>query len=176
MSKTHELINEIKAGLKQKNSSQKDEVSVMRCMLNDTDYKVGVYDKTGKIGEYCPAEDFRGMLSSVMSASAHISKDEADVLIRDHEISKAEASSVVGVSKEFVNTYLKTGRKLPLGGREGTNFSLITKTVPEKVKPCPKRVGVSEDGSGIYETPTKVIPEHTGLKAQGSCPEWVKNR
>ena len=36
-------------------------------------------------------------------------------------LKKKEAEKFVNVSKEFVNTYLGTKRKLPLGGREKTN-------------------------------------------------------
>lgn len=170
----NEIIHDIKTNLKQRNSSQKDEITVMQAMLNDTTYNVGIYDKTGKVGEYCPAEDFNSMLSSVISTATKIGKDEAKSLAQAHEVSKGEARSMVNISKEFTNTYLKTNRKLPLGGREDTNFALSLKDVPERTKPCPRKVGIKDDGSSIYETPTKTIPAHVGLKAYGSCPPWVK--
>lgn len=169
-----DLVKDIKDGLKQRNSSQKDEITVMQAMLNDTSYSVDVYDKSGKIGEYNPAEDFNAMTASIISATTKISKDEAKALAEAHEVTKAEAKSQVGISKEFIHTYLGTGRKLPLGGREETNFALSLKDVPERTKPCPRKVGIGDDGSGIYETPTKIIPAHIGLKAYSSCPAWVK--
>lgn len=169
-----DIVKDIKDNLKQRNASQKDEIVVMQAMLNDTSYSVDLYDKTGKVGEYCPAEDFNGMMASVISTTTKISKEEAKELAEAHEVTKGEAKTMVGVSKEFVNTYLHTGRKLPLGGREETNFALSLKDVPERTKPCPKKVGIGEDGSSIYETPNKIIPAHIGLKAYGSCPLWVK--
>lgn len=176
MSAVNELIVEIRTNLKQKNASQKDEVRVMQAMLNDTEYKVDVYDKTGVTGQYCPAEDFRSMEASIIASAAKISKEEAKALADAHEVSKNEAASMVGVSKEYINTYLGTGRKLPLGGRPETNFALSLKDVPEKSKPTPHKVGVGETGEDIYETPNKTIPAHLGLKAYSSCPEWIKNQ
>lgn len=173
MATVKDLVKEIHDGLKQKNSSQKDEVRVMQAMLNDTSFKVGVYGKDGKEGEYCPAEDFKSMASSIVASAAKINKKEAEEIISTYEVSKAEASSMVNISKEFINTYLDTGRKLPLGGRETTNFALVARQVEEKTKPCPKKVGVDESGNPIYDTPIKTIPAHTGLKAYSSCPSWM---
>ena len=41
---------------------------------------------------------------------------------------------MINISKQFIHTYLETGRKLPLGGREKSNISLVNKTIPETVK------------------------------------------
>ena len=168
------LIKEIKDGLTQKNSSQKDEIRVMQAMLNDTSFKVDVYDNNGKNGEYCPAEDFRGMVSSIVSSTAKITRDEAKVLTENYEASKNDAGTMVNISKEYINTYMHTGRKLPLGGRADTNFFLSARDVPEKTKPCPKKVGFDENGKAIYATPNKTIPAHMGLKAYSSCPKWLQ--
>ena len=74
MENVQNLINEIKNNLTQKSSSKKDEVRVMKAMLNDTSYKVAVYDKSGKTGEYCPAESAKQIVSSVLQHSAGISR------------------------------------------------------------------------------------------------------
>ena len=173
MATVKELVKEIREGLSQKNSSQKDEVRVMQAMLNDTSFKVGVYGKAGKEGKYCPAEDFKSMASSIVASATKISKKEADEIISTYEVSKTEAASMVNVSKQFINTYLETGRKLPLGGRETTNFALVAREVAEKTKPCPQKVGVDDSGKPIYETPIKTIPAHTGLKAYSPYPYWM---
>lgn len=170
----NDLLNEIKTSLKQKNASQKDEVRVMQSMLNDDTYKVGLYNKSGETGQYCPAEDYRSMVSSIISSTTKISKDEASALAKEHEASKQEAATMVNISKQFTLTYLETGRKYPLGGREKTNFALSLKDVPERVKPCPQKVGIDDNGQDIYETTEKTTPAHLGLKAYSSCPEWLK--
>lgn len=170
----NELLEEIKTGLTQKNSSQKDEVRVMQAMLNDTSFVVDVYSNKGKEGTYCPAEDFRDMVGSIVASATKINKDEAKVLANSYEASKNDATTMLNISKEFVNTYIHTGRKLNLGGREDTNFCLIGRDVPEKTKPCPKKVGYDSDGQPIYETPDRPIPAHLGLKAYSSCPKWMR--
>ena len=168
------LIEEIKGGLKQKNASQKDEVRVMQAMLNDTEYEVGLYNKSGEYATYNPAQDYKSMIGSVISATTKISKEEAQTLANEHEVSKQEATSMVNISKQFTLTYLETGRKYPFGGRKDTNFALSLKDVPERVKPCPQKVGIDDGGNDIYEIKDKTTPAHLGLKAYGSCPEWLK--
>lgn len=169
-----DLVEEIKESLTQKNSSQKDEIRVMQAMLNDTSFKVDVYGNDGKEGEYCPAEDFKGMVSSIIAEAAKISKEEARSLSQNYEATKNDAGTMVNISKEYINTYMHTGRKLPLGGREDTNFALCSREVDERVKPCPKKVGFDDSGKAIYETPNRTIPAHLGLKAYSSCPKWLR--
>ena len=174
MSKTLELVNEIKQSLSQVSSSNKDEVKIMQAMLNDTEYEVGVYTNTGLKETYNPAKDFRGMLSGIISSTTKISKEEASTLVESHEVTKSEANTMVNVSKEFVNTYLGTGRKLPFGGRENYNIAISFKEVEETIKTYPKKVGINEDGSSRYETAERKVPAHITGKVHGSCPEWVK--
>lgn len=174
MSTVQSLVNEIKEGLSQVSSSTKDEVRIMQAMLNDTEYEVGVYGASGLKETYNPAKDFRSMLSTVVSSTTKISKEEAASLVNDHEVTKAEATSMVNVSKEFVNTYIATGRKLPFGGREKSNIAISGKEVKETVKTYPKKVGVNEDGTGRYESGERKVPSHITAKVYGSCPDWVK--
>lgn len=174
MSKTTELIKEIKEGLTQTSSSQKDEVRVMQSMLNDKDYVVGVYGKEGKKEDYSPSADYRKMISNVITGTTKMKKEEAEQLADKYEATKSDATSMVGISKEFVNTYLTCGRKLPLGGREKSNFELSIKENKECVKKYPKQVGTDANGKGIYESTPKNVPAHNSIKAHGSCPVWVK--
>ena len=118
------LVNEIKDNLSQVSSSNKDEVRVMQAMLNDKEYEVGVYTNAGLKETYNPAKDFRGMLSGIVSSTTKISKDESESLVDSYDVTKSDASTMVNVSKEFVNTYIGTGRKLPFGGREKFNIAV----------------------------------------------------
>jgi predicted DNA-binding protein (UPF0251 family) len=168
------LVKEIKDNLSQVSSSTKDEIRVMQAMLNDKEYEVGVYTNTGLKETYNPAKDFRAMLSGVVANTTKISKEEAAALVDVHEVTKSEASTMVNVSKEFVNTYLATGRKLPFGGRETSNIAISGKDVKETTKTYPKKVGVNEDGTDRYESGERKVPAHFTAKIYGSCPEWVK--
>lgn len=174
MSNVLELVNEIKTNLSQTSSSTKDEVRVMQAMLNDKDYEVGVYGNSGLKETYNPAKDFRSMLAGIISNTTKITKEESASLVNNYEVSKSEANAMVNVSKEFVNTYLNTGRKLPFGGREKSNIMISAKEIPETIKTYPKKVGINEDGTDRYESGERKVPAHCSAKLHASCPDWVK--
>ena len=169
-----DVLTDIKINLRQVSSSAKDEVRVMQSMLNDTSYEVQVYSKDGVQETYNPAKDFRKMTSNIVAATTKVSKEEAEKLVDGYEVSKSDAATMVNVSKEYVNTYLQTGRKLPFGGRELHSFALSMKEEEAKIKPYPRKTGVDENGKAIYEPGKKEIPAHYGVKVHGSCPSWVK--
>ena len=141
-------------------------------MLNDKTYAVDVYGTTGKIGTYCPSDDARKMVASVITATTKISKDEAEHLSSEHEFSKNESASFINVGKEFINTYVETGRKLPLGGRATSNVSLSGKEVEASISSYPKKT-VDAKGNVTYENAEKKVPAHTTIKGSGPCPGWL---
>lgn len=165
--KTADLIKNIKENLSQASASNKDEVAVMRAMLNDKDFKVTTFTNSGT-SEHCPAQEYRSMLSNVVSATAKISKAEAENLVDSYEAKKSDAETMIALSKDFTNTYLRTGRKINLGGTEKSNISIQLKDVPESVKRYPKKV----DG-GYVKAETKV-PAHEGLTVSAPCPDWAR--
>lgn len=170
-----ELIAQINETRTQSSASAKNEVDVARAMLNDRSYVVDVYGKSGVIGQYCPSEDARGMVKNILRATTKISSKEATELADTYEFTRGDAQTQVNFSKEFINTYMQTGRKLPLGGREKSNVSLLRKVKEEKENSYPRKVGVNEDGTDKYESvSTGVIPEHESIKVMGGCPSWIK--
>lgn len=169
-----DLVLEIKENLSQVNSSQKDEVRVMKAMLNDPSYKVGIYGKGGKEGEYCPREDAVSIVTSVLHNAVSMSNAEAEVIADKYEFTKNEASAMVNMSKEFINTYLQTGRKLPLGGREKSDISISGKEVKPSTTTYPVKVGFDENGEAIWGKGTKEIKAHMSAKIHAGCPSWVK--
>ena len=174
-STVEELIKEINETRTQTSASAKDETRVMRTMLNDPTFKVNVYGKSGVEGVYCPYEESRTMIGNIIRDTTKISGKEAMELSQSYEFGKQESNIMIGISKEFINTYLETGRKLPLGGRATSNVKLIIKHEEEKTKRYPKKVGVNEDGTVRYDqNATTVIPAHDTIRVQGSCPSWLK--
>jgi len=174
MDKVSMLVKEIREGLSQTSSSQKDEVRVMRTMLNDRDYKVDVYGKDGVSGQYCPAEDARIIAASIISSAAKIPAAEAAKLAENYEFSKNEATLMIDVSKEFVNTFLQTGRKFPLGGREKSNVSLAIKDVESTTRTYPKKVGVNNDGTPRFGKGEVQVNAHQSVRVFAPCPPWVE--
>ncbi len=168
------LLNEIQTGLKQTSSSRKDEVRVMQAMLSDDSYEVSVYGKDGVEEAYCPAKDFKGMCSSVMASAAKIPMAEAENLMSNYEVKKGEANSMINISKEFVNTFLQTGRKLPLGSREKSDVSLSLKKVDATTRLYPTKIGVNDDGTDKYSKTPTTIPAHESVRVHAPCPSWCK--
>ena len=174
MEKVNDLVKEIKTNLTHASSSHKDEVRVMRAMLNDTSYEAGVYDKSGKIGTVAPAKEFKSMISNVISTTTKISTEEADSLAALYDAKKSDAESMVTISKEFINTYLKTDRKIGLGGREKSNVSIIRKEVGASTRSYPKQVGIGADGKPVYEKVEVKVSPYESVKVYSPCPAWVK--
>lgn len=170
---TSALIADIKKNLSQTNASHKDEVAVMQAMLSDPTYEVTQYDKSGPVGSYNPCKDFRGMCASIIENTTKIPGAEAEALMENYTVKKAEADTMVNVSKEFINTYLSTGRKLPMGGRATSNVSLSPKHIPETVRTCPRRVGNAADNGEYSRVPT-TIPAHDAVRVHAPCPKWLK--
>lgn len=161
-------IKEIKDNCAQRSVSKKDEITVMKAILNDPEYSVDVYEKSGKVGEYNPSQDLRKMLTNVVSSTTRISSKEAAELVNQYEFTKSDASTMINVSKEFINSYLPTGRKLSLGGREMSNIHLLWKEIPERTTGVP-----SKDNKDRKST---FIPAHGGIKTSNPCPSWIEKR
>ena len=173
-----ELIVEINTARNQKTSANtRDEVRVMMTMLNDPTFKVDVYNRTGVTGQFCPYEASRQMIVNIIKDATKISTQEARALAESYQFDRSTSDTMVGISKEFINTYLETGRKLPLGGREKSNISIAKKVKPAKVNTYPKKVGIADDGSDIYETVNDgMTPEHGSIKVYSPCPTWLSNK
>lgn len=170
------MVKDIKDNLSQVSSSHKDELAVMQAMLNDTDYQVGVFKKDGQVGTYCPAAEAKDMVARILTTAAKVNPQEAKVLAEGYQFTKADAAAEVGIAKEFINTYVQTGRKLPLGGREFSDVSLELKAVEEKSTGYPKKMGMDANGKPIYKTEQVQIPVHTGIKSSSPCPSWVRGK
>ena len=171
------LIKEINDTRTQTSASAKDEVRVMRAMLNDPTFKVDVYGRSGVEGQYCPYDEARSMVSTIIKDTTKISAKEAADLAANYTFGKQEATAMIGIAKEFVNTYVETGRKLPLGGRADSNISLAKKVKEARTNSFPKKVGVNDDGSDRYETVDDgMIPAHKSIKVYSSCPSWLTKK
>lgn len=174
------LIEEIKKA-NSKGGSRKDEVRVMKAMLNDTDFQVGVYNNEGKESEYCPAEVAKNMVGDIISSATNVSKNEAQAIANDYTFTNKDAEKMVTISKEFVNVYTDSGRKFNLGKRETSNVSLYKKDVETRERNFPKAV-VGKDGKPVlddkgnakYETSHVTVPAHTTMRTVSRCPEHLK--
>lgn len=175
MENVKEVINKIVSENTRVSASQKDEVLVMKAMLNDRDYNVTVYDRNGATDSTInPSECARSITSNILTNAAGIPKAEANGIVEDYEFTKSDAENMINISKQFVHTYLETGRKLPLGGREKSNISLVNKTISETVKGIPVNSGTDDQGNPVWTTKSTVRPKHNSIKVISPCPNWLK--
>lgn len=156
-------------------TSQKQEVLVCNAMMNDTSYEVPVYSGSGYQGVYNPAQSFRRVLSSSMSHMTGMSRVETDKLVKNYKFSPAEATEILNFSKEFIHTYLHTGRKLPLGGREKSNISLKLKSIQPGFVSYPVKVGEDKNGHPICESKEAYVGGYETVKVYGPWPQWCKD-
>jgi hypothetical protein len=170
------MVAEIHGNLSQKSSSSKDEITVMQAMLNDKTYKVDVYKKDGVVESYCPAEAATKMVGNIIASTTRVGSQEAESLASDYQFTKSDAATFIGISKEFINTYVQTGRKLPLGGRETSNVSLEYRDIEAHESGFPKKIGVDANGKDIYKITDTKIPAHSGIKASSPCPSWLNSK
>ena len=143
-------------------------------MMNDNTYQVATYAGGGYQGIYNPASSFRRVVSNAMSAVTGMSRMESDALLAKHEFSPQDAREMINFSKEFVLTYLRTGRKLPLGGRDMSNISLKLKDVPGGFVSYPVKVGEDSSGHAICESKEAYVGSYQTIKVYGPCPPWRK--
>lgn len=172
--KVAELIDDINETRNSVASNSKDELRVMRAMMNDTSYSVDVYGKDGKEGVYNPSEDMRGMISNIIKTTTHMPKAEADELATNYEFTKSDAQTMLNFSKEYVNTYLDTGRKFGFGGRSDRDIKIVKRVVEEHPNTYSKKIGVNDDGTNRYEQVVNgTIPRFTTVRVYSTCPSWV---
>ena len=165
-----ELINDIRENLKQKSASRRDEEAVMRAMLNDRNFVVKDWSSQET---HCPATEYREMVAGIIASTTKMPKVEACSIVDSYEVKKSDASTMVTLSKDFVNSTLRTGRKINLGATEKSDISIQLKEIPETQKKFPMKTGVNEDGSPRYEKNETTIPAHEGLKVSSPCPKWT---
>lgn len=171
--KVEELLKNIKENLTQKSASYKDEVKVMKAMLSDDSFEVSVYSNKG-VEKHNPAKEFKSMVSGIVAATTKISKEEAETLTNNYDVKKSDAETMVNLSKDFLNTALRTGRKINLGGTANSDISIQIRELEQTTKRYPKKVGVNADGTPKYENQTTTVPAHNTLKVTSPCPKWAK--
>lgn len=161
------VVSSIKKDLRQSSSSSKDEVTVMMAMMNDKSYKVDEIDsKNGEVvSSYCPAEVAQDLAATIIKGATKVSAAEADELAKNHTFSRKEATAMVTMSKEFINTYLDCGRKIKFGNREGKSLVLSQKDKEASSCTFPKRTGYDDNGKPIYQLASTEIAAYKEVKA-----------
>lgn len=158
------IMDEIKETTKKaKAASKVDEIRVMRGMLNDPDFSISIYDKNkGMIGSRCPREEAVKFAANVSSSITGLDIKSATEIANGYEFTKKDAIFLIDNAKDFVSTYLETGRKLPIVQSATTEASLIVRHVDEKTKPVPNGTG------------TTTIPAYDKVVSKSKCPKYSR--
>lgn len=140
------LMTEIKEiTKKQKSASRVDEIRVMRTMLNDPEFSVSIYDKNkGLIGTRCPREEAVKFAANISSSITGLDSKSATELASSYEFTKKDAIFLLENSKDFTQTYLTTGRKLPIVQTADAEAALLLKPVESKEKTIPTSDGTKQ--------------------------------
>lgn len=142
--KTDQLIAAIVEKTSQIAVNRTDEVTVMQTMLNDEVFRVGEYDR--KNGEYTnthsPREEALDIVKEAYTGLTGSSDVEAETLMGGYMFSKKQAQNFIGISKDFIGTYLQSGRKMTVMSEPRGEATLSLrhiedheKTVPDKNNP-----------------------------------------
>ena len=156
-------------------ASQKDEIAVMRAMINDKDFKVQVYDRNGATDQFIsPSDNARSIGSKILTRTTKMPRAESNTLMSEDEFTNKDAEAFVNISKEFISGYMDTGRKLPLGKREKSDISLSRKIVEPSTKGTPIKVDVDANGNDVWETKTTYRPGHESIRVHAPHPPYIK--
>lgn len=134
------LITEIKKSTKQVSINKVDEVRVMKCMLNDKQYRAGIYDKNnGYVGDHCPAEEATMFVKNVIQGATGLDSRDSMHLAESYEFTSRDAQFMINNMKDFLDVYTQTGRKINLIQNGTTDASIYTKDVVASTKMVPSR-------------------------------------
>lgn len=142
MAKTEleELISEIKKSTNQIAINKVDEVRVMKSMLNDKDFTIGVYDRTmGYIGQRSPHQEAVKFVKGIISGATGLDKKDSQILADNYEFTKKDASFLLDNMRDYLKVYTSTGRKINVMQSAETEACLYTKSVPVTTKRIPDK-------------------------------------
>ena len=169
MSNLEQVISDIKKDLKQTSINKVDEVNVMKAMLNDKDFYIGVYDKgVGYVGQRCPHEEAVNFAKNIISGCTGLDGKDSRHLAENYQFTKRDATFLLTNMKDFLSVYTSTGRKIGVIQNATTEAALYTKEVSggSKVVPDKEHPGSSK---------TIETQSFTKLVSVSKCPKYTDN-
>lgn len=161
------LVAEIKKNTANQIAINKvDEVRVMRTMLNDRDFKLGIYDKSlGYIGNRCPHEEAVNFAKNIIAGSTGLDAKDSRHLAENYEFTKRDASFLIDNMRDFLEVYTSTGRKINVMQTAATEACLYTKSVEATNKSVP-------DKNNPGKNKQVVTSPYVKLVAVTKCPKY----
>lgn len=148
-----ELISQIQEiTVRQKSQNKGDEIAVAQALLNDPEFQVGIYDKNkGLIGTRNVHEEAVKFVSNISAEITGLDKKTAEELAGKYTFTKKDANFIINTSRDFIQTYLRTGRKFNLIQTDDSEASVFMKPVPAKDKIVPSKDGTKLVKTGAYQ-------------------------
>ena len=72
MENAREVIKIVTDNVKQKSSSKKDEVTVMKALMNDTEYSTKIYGTLNGVETHYPSRELRKIVANAVSSITKI--------------------------------------------------------------------------------------------------------
>lgn len=139
-SELEKMVKQIKSETKQIAINKVDEVNIMRTMLNDKNFSIGVYDKnSGYVGQRCPHDEAVLFVKNVINGATGLDTKDSKVLAEGYEFTKKDANFLLTNMRDFISVYMTTGRKINIMQNAQTEASLYTKEMPEGEKCIPDK-------------------------------------
>jgi hypothetical protein len=163
----NELIDQIKQNTKNKSQSISDQLRVQQMLLNDPDYEISIYDKNkGRIGSRNVHTEAVNFISDISSAITGVDKKEAFECASKYKFTKKDANFFYNMNRDFMQTYLQTGRKINIVQTENSEASIFYRPVASREKIVPGR-----NGNGNRST---VVSAFQKVVVRSRAPKYMK--
>ena len=162
------LIADIKKNTKQTAINKVDEVRVMKSMLNDKDFSIGVYDKAqGYIGQKCPHDDAVKFVKNIVAGATGLDSKDSMHLAQNYEFTNRDANFLLSNMRDFLYVYTGTGRKINIIQSADTEAAIFIREAKASDKLIPDK-----DNPG--KTKKVRTSAYTKLVSNSKCPRYNK--
>ena len=161
------MISEIKVQTaKQIAINKVDEVKVMKSMLNDPDFSIGIYDKKmGYVGQRCPHNEAVSFVKNVINNATGLDSKDSMHLAENYEFTNKDANFMLTNMRDFLSVYTGIGRKINIVQNENSEAYLFARNIPAGTKTVPDKLN---PGSSVK---VDVVP-FTKIVSTSKCPKY----
>ena len=139
-SELEQIIAEIKETSTQTSVNKSDEVRVMKAMLNDPNFTIGVYDKNiGYIGQRSPHQEATKFVKNILTGTTGLDSRDAQHLADNYEFTRRDANFMLTNMRDYLATYTAAGRKINIVQTANTEAYVYTKDIDTKKKYVPDK-------------------------------------
>lgn len=163
------IITDIRKKSKQISINKVDEVRVMKAMLNDGEYSIGVYDKSqGYIGQHCPHDDAIKFVKNVIQDATGLDAKDAQTIADGYQFKNRDANFLLNNMRDFLYIYTGSGRKINIMQSADTDAAVYIKPIGSQEKLIPDK-----DNPG--KTKKVTTSPYMKLVCSSKCPRYALN-